>query len=100
LIDLVLWKPLDRLWDPFFEIEHLQERMNSLFSSSLARFPEKKGQAMFKGRCSGEDIHDFKDKVMVKAVIPGMEKKDFDISVHGNTPVINGEKIACIRMAY
>ncbi len=91
-MDLVPWKPLDRLWDPFSEIEQLQERMNSLFSSSLARFPEKKGQMMFKGWGPEVDVHDLKDKVMVKADIPGMEKKDFDISVYGNTLVIKGEK--------
>ena len=78
-MDLVPWKPLDRLWDPFSEIEQLQERMNSLFSSSLARFPEKKGQMMFKGWGPEVDVHDLKDKVMVRADIPGMEKKDFDI---------------------
>jgi HSP20 family protein len=38
------------------------------------------------------DIYDLKDKVMVKADIPGMKKKDFDISVYGNTLVIKGEK--------
>lgn len=91
-MNLVPWKLNKQLWDPFSEMEQLQGRLNSLFNSSLTRFPGEKRELMFKGWGPDVDIHDQKDKVVVKADIPGIEKKDIDISVHSNMLMIKGEK--------
>ncbi|OQB09714.1 MAG: Spore protein SP21 [Candidatus Omnitrophica bacterium ADurb.Bin205] len=91
-MNLVPWKPNQQIGDPFSEMEQLQARLNTLFNSSLIRFPGQKKESMFKGWDPEVDIHDYKDKIIVKADVPGMKRKDIDVSVHGNTLILKGEK--------
>lgn len=83
-MDLVQWRPfrevsrlrseMDRLWDEYFG-----SRRQAFRPLEEAWLP-------------AVDVSETEDKITVKAEIPGMEAKDIDISVSGDTLTIKGEK--------
>jgi HSP20 family protein len=85
-MDLVQWRPfrevsrlrreMDRLWDEFFGPGR----------RALQPFEEAWVPAV--------DVSETGDKVTVKAEIPGLEAKDIDIAIVGDTLTIKGEKKA------
>jgi len=89
---LIPWRPRDSWWDPLYDLDNIQKQMNSLFNLSLSRFPEREAGLLEGAWNPAMDIYDSKDSVLVKVDIPGMKKEDIDISVHGNTLIIKGEK--------
>ena len=75
-------------WEPFRELVSLREAMNRLFEESFVRpwgaFPRwAEGPAV--------DMYETDTAVMVKAAIPGVDPKDVEISVTGDTLTIRGE---------
>ena len=90
-MELIPWKKRDA-WRPFSELENLQSEMNRLFDFSLGRWPSRSMGLMEGAWSPAIDVFDSKENVMVKADIPGMKKEDIDISVHGDTLTIKGEK--------
>lgn len=78
-------------WDPFYEMESLHNQINRLFDFS---FPEYNGgENLLKGRWApAVDVVDSKDRITVKADLPGLKKEDIDISLHDNVLTIKGEK--------
>ncbi len=67
---------MDRLWDEYFGAGR-----RALQPAEEAWLP-------------AVDVSETEDKITVKAEIPGMEAKDIDISMVGDTLVIKGEKKA------
>lgn len=89
---LIPWRPREMWWDPFRDLEAIQNEMNKLFDSSLLRWGDR-GVGLLEGAWSPAiDIYDSKDNIMVKADIPGMKKDEIHVSVHGDTLIIKGEK--------
>jgi HSP20 family protein len=84
-MDLIQWKPfrevsrlrseMDRLWDEYFGTGRRAFRMEEAWLPAV-------------------DISETGDKITVKAEIPGMEAKDIEISMVGDTLTIKGEKKA------
>lgn len=86
------WRDTEKWGTPFQMIENLQDEMNKLFNFSLASSPAR-STGLFEGLWSPAiDIHESKDDIVVKADLPGMNKDDIEVYVHGNTLVIKGEK--------
>ena len=85
-MDLVQWRPfrevsrlrneMDRLWDEYFGAGRRAFRLEE-----EAWLP-------------AVDVSETGDKITVKAEIPGMEAKDIEISMVGDTLTIKGEKKA------
>ena len=48
--------------------------------------------SLFGGWEPNIDVYDDKDKITVKAELPGMKKEDIDISVEGDMLTISGER--------
>jgi len=81
--ELTPWKPfgevgtlrkeMDRLWNRFFEDSPLSLMMSSGWAPSA-------------------DISETKDKLIVKAELPGLEPADINISLSGDLLTIKGEK--------
>jgi HSP20 family protein len=89
---LIPWRPREMWWDPFRDLETIQNEMNKMFDYSLIRWGDR-DMGLLEGAWSPAiDIYDSKDNVMVKADIPGMKKEEINVSVHGDTLIINGEK--------
>ncbi len=79
-------------WDPFKELTTIQERINRVFDENIGkvRFPDIELSA---GSWSpAVDIFETKDSVVLKAELPGLEKKDFSIEVKDNLLTLKGER--------
>jgi HSP20 family protein len=90
-MQIIPWRKRDA-WQPFGELESLQNEMNKLFDLSLGRWPVRSSGLMESSWSPAVDVFDSKDNIMVKADIPGLRKEDIDIAVHGDTLTIRGEK--------
>ncbi len=92
-MNIIPWKSQRNTWAPFREMEALQNEMNKLFNFSLGRWngelPEgSDGVALVPAM----DIADTKDGLKITTEVPGIDRKDLNVSVDGNTLVIKGEK--------
>lgn len=77
-------------WKPFRELTSLRRDMDRLWEDFLGG---REAVPMMEGAWApAVDISETKDAVVVRAEIPGMEAKDIDISMTGDTLVIKGEK--------
>lgn len=83
--DLIKWAQLPT-------ISSMQEEMNRMFDRFF-----KGGESSDFGMTPASwapplDLSETADKVTVKAEIPGMDPKEIDISIQGDTLIIKGEK--------
>lgn len=86
-------------WDPFSELERMQEQMNRMFShtmrraGSLGNIVNPQGihspQAYFEPDL---DIEDKKDHYLVRLDLPGLDKNQIKISVTENSLTVSGER--------
>lgn len=71
------WSPLSRLRD----------ELNRAF------FDPEFDAGLYEGSwLPAVDVNEDKDKITVKAELPGMKKEDIDVSLHENTLILSGEK--------
>jgi HSP20 family protein len=96
-----LQNPLDPgAWNPFQEMERMQERMNSMFDDAFGRF----GQSpRFKGFMRGRsyspqiDVTEEDDEYVVRVDMPGTEHPSIKAEVHGNVLTISGTRDESVR---
>jgi HSP20 family protein len=91
---------------PVSLLEDLQSDLNRFFDSSLFNLTKS---PIWEGSLTdwipSTDIFDAGDKVLIKMDLPGVEKKNIEVSVHGSSLSIRGEKkhedkiqdMGCIR---
>jgi HSP20 family protein len=78
-------------WRPFREVSRLRSEMDRLWDEYFG--PGRRAfQPMEEAWMPAVDVSETADKVTVKAEIPGMEAKDIEISMVGDTLTIKGEK--------
>ncbi len=82
--------PLVR-WDPFKDLERMQERMEKLFGDYFWRPP------LIERELRGEwlppaDIYEDQDNLVIKVDLPEMDMKDIDVKIENNTLRIRGER--------
>lgn len=75
-------------WDPYREVQALQNRFNSLFGN----FNEGEGPLTTASFVPPVDVYEDEKKVVLKLEVPGMEEKDLDVSVENNTLTVKGER--------
>jgi len=80
-------------WQPRKEFEKFFESMfEGPFSSrSWNRFPSLRKMREFMTISPAVDMYDNEKEIVVKAEVPGMDKKDINISVNDSTLTIKGE---------
>jgi len=76
-------------WEPFRELMSLREAMDRLFEESFVR-PRESWLTPFEGTLA-VDMYETPEEVVVKTAIPGIDPKDIDVSVVGDTLTIRGE---------
>jgi HSP20 family protein len=80
-------------WQPFQELTTLREAMDRLFEESFIRpwegWPASAGEGAL-----AVDIYETPKDVVVQTVLPGIDPKDVDVSVVGDTLTIKGESKA------
>lgn len=74
-------------WNPWQELESFNHRLTHLLGES----PEK-NVLEYTNWLPNVDIHESKDKFIVSADLPGIEKKDVKVEVENGTLVISGER--------
>lgn len=92
-------RAMDR-WDPFMEMERMQERMNRLFHESFRRasFMSDEPAMPAAGALPSfffepdADIEDQGDRYLIKLDLPGMEKDKIDLSVTEHAITVSGER--------
>ncbi|MFO7694602.1 MAG: Hsp20/alpha crystallin family protein [Vicinamibacterales bacterium] len=78
-------------WDPFRELNAVQERMNRLLGDAYRNADD---DVMRRGAWAPPvDIYDSGNhELVIKAELPDMNKDEIDISVENNTLTLRGEK--------
>jgi HSP20 family protein len=76
-------------WDPFRELNVLQDRMNRLFQDFAPRGEQDLTTGNF---VPPVDIYEDEHSVTLKVEVPGLDPKDVDVQVENNTLTIKGER--------
>src|SRR6476469_4595653 len=81
-------------WDPFREFSAMQDRMNRmnrLFHESYS--PEGPEEALTTNSFAPPvDIYEDEHTITLKLEVPGIDEKDIDVRVEGNTLTVHGER--------
>src|ERR1700756_1511727 len=78
-------------WDPFREFSTLQDRMNRLFRESYS--PEGPEEALTTTSFAPPvDIYEDEHNITLKLEVPGIEEKEIDVRIEGNTLTVHGER--------
>ncbi len=78
-------------WRPFREVSRLRREMDRLWEDFFG--PGRRAlQPMAETWLPAVDISESGDKITVKAEVPGMDAKDIEISMVGDTLTVKGEK--------
>lgn len=75
-------------WQPFQEIENLQQDMNRLFDRLMTRDGERVGTNFI----PAAEMQETSDAIHLKLEIPGMDAKDIDVQVSAEAVSISGER--------
>lgn len=87
---LIKWMGED-IWEPFRELSELPAEMNRLFGRSLV--PAKWLATGDGGRWFPEvDIAEEKDRILVRADLPGMKQEEIAVEVSDSVLTIKGER--------
>ena len=76
-------------WDPFRELNVLQDRMNRLFQDYAPRGEQDLTTGNF---VPPVDIYEDEHSVTLKVEVPGLDPKDVDVQVENHTLTIKGER--------
>ena len=74
-------------WDPFKELQALQERIDKLFEESM------RGREIAPAAWTpAVDIYETDDAIILEAELPGMNEKDIEVKIEDNVLTIRGER--------
>jgi HSP20 family protein len=79
--------------DPFRELAALQDRMNRAFESTLGRAGRSEEEQLFTGTWAPPvDIYETKDRMVLKAELPGFDEKQIQLRFEDGVLSIEGER--------
>ena len=77
--------------DPFRELAALQDRMNRVFEGTLAR--TRNEEELFTGTWAPPvDIYETKDRIVLKAELPGFDDKQIQLRFEDGVLTLEGER--------
>jgi len=78
-------------WNPMRDMEHFSNRMNSFFGDHFltSGFRDDSGMAEWRPVV---DILDKEDRIVIKAELPGVDKKDMSVDVKDGILTLSGER--------
>ena len=79
-----------QVWNPFQEFENLLERYSKGGGSRLGK--QLDTEMSFADWAPSVDIEETEDKYLIKADLPGVDKKDIDVKLENGVLSIRGEK--------
>ncbi len=78
-------------WDPFRDLSMLQDRMNRLFDDAGRPWRTDEPAATTSWSPS-VDIFETEGEIVVKAELPGMDRKDIQLNLENNVLSLRGER--------
>ena len=78
-------------WNPWREMSTLQHRINHLFNEPFFRGGEDDELRMGTWY-PAVDMFDDDDKIVIKAELPGMDKKDISVDIENRVLTLSGER--------
>jgi HSP20 family protein len=79
--------------DPFRELAALQERLNRAFDASLSRGTQQGGEELYTGQwVPPVDIYETKDKLVLKAELPGLREEQIRLRFDDGVLTLEGER--------
>src|SRR5215475_14428163 len=79
-------------WDPFRDLNALQDRMNRLFDDAGRGWRSDSEPAATTSWSPAVDIFETEGEIVVKAELPGMERKDITLNLEKNVLTLKGER--------
>lgn len=88
-------------FDPFREMDRLQNEVNRLFEGYTTTAPELRGSgnsaaaaAAYQGRMwsPSVDVAESQNEIVLRAELPGLRQEDIDIEMTGDTLILRGER--------
>lgn len=83
MLDLIRWNPLK-------EMVSLRERMNRLFEDSLFRSDRRNDETEMGVWLPAVDVFEKEDQLVIKAELPGMDKKDISLDFKDGVLTLSG----------
>ena len=78
-------------YDPFRDLRNLQDEMTRLFTGVMPASSNR--EEMTRGAWAPSvDIYEDKERLILEAELPGMNRDDFEISVENNVITLRGER--------
>jgi len=74
-------------WDPFRDLEDLQERVNRIFQETINR-----GESGNRTWAPVVDAYEDESNIVLRAELSGLKREDMDIEVTQDTLTIRGER--------
>lgn len=87
-MSLIKWKERKEI-DPIIGLFNMQDDLNSLFDLKFKRNPNRAINEWF---VPALDVYEKDNKTLIKAELPGLEKKDIEISAKDHILTIKGKK--------
>src|SRR5262252_3294481 len=76
-------------WEPFRELNELQNRMSRLFEDQYGGLEEALTAGAF---VPPVDIYEDEHSIQLKLEVPGIDQKDLDVKVENNVLTVHGER--------
>lgn len=77
-------------YDPFRELRSLHNEMNRLFTGNLEN--QNSGEFARGAWSPSVDIYEDRNRLIVEAELPGMNRDDFELTVENNVLTLRGER--------
>lgn len=81
-------------WDPFRDVETLQNRINRMFEDCFGRNRESGDEMSLCAWRPAVDIYDSENGIVLAAELAGVSKKNISVEVKDNILILKGERIA------
>ena len=79
-------------WNPWREMATLQNRVNHLFNEPFFRSGTEDEELHMGAWLPAVDMFDDDDRIVIKAELPGMDKKDISVDVENRVLTLSGER--------
>ena len=79
-------------WDPFRELQNLENDMNRLFRRQLSGASRPEETLTNSQFAPPVDVYEDDSRLSLKMDVPGIDAKDLDIRVDGNLLTVSGER--------
>ena len=80
-------------WDPFRDVEVLQDRINRIFNESFGRSRNLDDEVSLSDWRPPVDIYETAGGIVLKVELPGINKDDVSVEVKDNVLTLKGERL-------